>query len=75
MTGIKWKQQVNRDGDKVENCWVTECKYTVARCFIGNVERYTVTAPGARSAFAYVGSREEVIAVIKIDKEQHIDRR
>lgn len=24
MTGIKWKQQVNRDGDKVENCWVTD---------------------------------------------------
>ena len=66
---------MNRDGDKVENCWVTECKYTVARCFDGTAEQFMVTAPGARAAFAYVGSREEVIAVIKIDKEQHIDRR
>ncbi|MCK9466190.1 MAG: hypothetical protein M0Q29_09915 [Thiopseudomonas sp.] len=74
MTGLKWKPQVNRDGDKVANCWLTECRYKVARCFIGSAERYMVTAPGARAAFAYVGSREEVVAVIKIDKELHIDR-
>ena len=64
MTGIKWKQQVNRDGDKVENCWVTECKYTVARCFVGSAERYMVTAPGERAPFAYTPSKGEILKII-----------
>lgn len=64
MTGIKWKQQVNRDGDKVENCWVTECKYTVARCFDGATERFMITAPGERAPLAYTPSKDEILKII-----------
>lgn len=74
MTGLKWKQKTNSDGDKLENCWLTECGYTVARCFIGEDAVYQVTAPKERTPLAHPRTRADVLKVINLDKELRSDR-
>lgn len=70
MTGLKWKQHTGSGGSRAEDCWITECGYTVARCFIGEATRYLITAPSSGSPFAYVDTREEVVSAINVNKEQ-----
>lgn len=70
MTNLKWKQHTSSDGSRAEGCWLTECGYTVARCFIGEATRYLITAPSSGAPFAYVDTREEVISAINTNKEQ-----
>lgn len=72
MTSLKWKQYTGSDGSKAEGCWLTECGYKVARCFIGEATRYLITAPSSGTPFAYVDTREEVVSAININKEQRI---
>ena len=74
MTGLKWKQKTNKDGDLVNNCWLTECGYTVAKCFIGDESVYQVTAPKERAPLAHPRTKADVVKVINLDKELRSDR-
>lgn len=73
MTGLKWKQKTNSDGDKLNDCWITECGYTVARCFIDKDAVYAVTAPRESKPVAYPKTKDDVLKVINMDKELRSD--
>ncbi|MCP8465910.1 hypothetical protein NK553_18320 [Pseudomonas sp. ZM23] len=63
---LKWRAKRNRDGDTIKDCWVTDAGYTVAVCRLPDT-RYTVTRPGDAAPFAYLSTRDEVVAIIKAD--------
>lgn len=73
MTGLRWRQKRNSDGELIKDCWITECRYTVARCVIDGVEIYQVTAPRESKPLAHPRTRGEVLKVINIDKELRDD--
>ncbi|MDT4841130.1 hypothetical protein FQZ97_749710 [compost metagenome] len=66
MTDPKWREKRDRDGKPIPHCWETDSGYTVAQCRLPET-RYTVTRPGGRLPFAYVGTRDEVLAMIQAD--------
>lgn len=71
---LRWKPKDKIDGGKASDCWLTECGYTVARCYIGTEPVYQVTAPRESKPLAHPKSREEVVKVINMDKELRNDR-
>lgn len=63
------KQKIHHETDMpIPRCWITECKYTVACCGIGDNTMYQITAPMGRAPFAYTPSKAEVRKIIKIHK-------
>lgn len=68
LTPLKWRAKRNADGDQIKDCWMTDAGYTVAVCRLPET-RYTVTRPKDTAPFAYLGKREEVVAIIKADME------
>lgn len=67
MSELKWRARRGLDGRDVPGCWETDSGYIVAECRLPET-KYTITRPGGSVPFAYVVSREEVVAVIKADK-------
>ena len=65
-TTLKWRAKRNRDGDQIKDCWVTDSGYTVSKCRLPET-RFTVTRPGDSAPFAYVGTSDEVVAIIGVD--------
>jgi len=66
LNPLRWRAKRNRDGQQIPNCWITDSGYTVAECRLPE-KRFTVTRPGCSAPFAYLGSREEVVAIIQAD--------
>ncbi|AMO77511.1 hypothetical protein [Pseudomonas citronellolis] len=66
LTPLKWRAKRNRDGQQIPNCWITDSGYTVSECRLPE-KRFTVTRPGDAAPFAYLGSRDEVVSVIRAD--------
>lgn len=63
---LRWRAKRNPDGSQVPDCWVTDAGYTVAVCRLPET-RYTVTRPKGSAPFAYLSTRDEVVAIIKVD--------
>lgn len=66
LNPLRWRAKRNRDGQQIPNCWITDSGYTVAECRLPE-KRFTVTRPGCSAPFAYLGSREDVVAIIRAD--------
>ncbi|MDF3932131.1 hypothetical protein [Pseudomonas citronellolis] len=66
LNPLKWRAKRNRDGQQIPNCWITDSGYTVAECRLPE-RRLTVTRPGDAAPSFYVGTREEVVAIIQAD--------
>jgi hypothetical protein len=66
LNPLRWRAKRNRDGQQIPNCWITDSGYTVAGCRLPE-KRFTVTRPGCSAPFAYLGSREDVVAIIRAD--------
>lgn len=67
MAGDRWRAKRTASGWVVPDCWQSEDGYTVALCRLPE-NRFTVTRPGARVPFAYLGSREEVLRALELDR-------
>lgn len=62
---MKLKQKISHETNKpIPRCWVTECKYTVARTGPDGEPMYQITAPGDRAPFAYTPAKAEVRKII-----------
>ena len=62
---MKLKQKIHHETDMpIPRCWVTECKYTVARTGPDSEPMYQITAPGDRAPFAYTPAKAEVRKII-----------
>lgn len=62
---MKLKQKIHHETDMpIPRCWVTECKYTVARTGPDGEPMYQITAPGDRAPFAYTPAKAEVRKII-----------
>lgn len=62
---MKLKQKIHHETDMpIPRCWVTECKYTVARTGPDGEPMYQITAPGDRAPFAYTPNKAEVRKII-----------
>lgn len=66
LNPLKWRAKRDRDGKIIPRCWQTEQGYTVFETE-RVVMRFAVTSPGGSLPFAYVKTREEVVAVIRGD--------
>lgn len=66
LNPLRWRAKRNRDGQQIPNCWITDSGYTVAECRLPE-KRFAVTRPGCSAPFAYLGSREDVVAIIRAD--------
>lgn len=66
LNPLRWRAKRNRDGQQIPNCWITDSGYTVAECRLPE-KRFTVTRLGDAAPFAYLGNREEVVAIIQAD--------
>lgn len=66
VTDMKWRARRDRDGREIPGCWETDSGYIVAECRLPE-QRFTITRPGGQLPFAYVGSRDEVVAKICAD--------
>ncbi len=60
---LRWRQKRG-----AQNCWETQCGYTVAMCRLPNA-RYTITAPRGSAPFAYTSERDDIPALIQAHKE------
>lgn len=70
MATDRWRVKRTADGRVVPDYWQSEDGYTVALCRLPE-NRFTVTRPGAKAPFAYLGSREEVLRVLDLDRRGH----
>lgn len=62
---LSLKQKIHHETDMpIPRCWVTECKYTVARTGPDSEPMYQITAPGDRAPFAYTPVKAEVRKII-----------
>lgn len=65
---LKWRAKRDTSGKKIPKCWQNENGYTVAE--VDRVlMRFAVTRPGGKIPFAYVQTRDEVLAAISADIE------
>lgn len=70
---MKLSQKISSETDQaIPRCWITDCKYTVACCGIGENKMYQITAPMGRAPFAYTPSKAEVRKIIKIHKSSQL---
>ncbi|MBX9755922.1 MAG: hypothetical protein K2X80_14300 [Pseudomonadaceae bacterium] len=63
---MKWRPKLDRDGNQIKDCWLSDDGYTVALCRLPE-KRYTITRPGGSLPFAYTGEREDVQRLIEAD--------
>lgn len=67
--GERWREKRTATGWVVPGCWESEDGYTVALCRLPQ-NRFTVTRPGVKVPFAYLGTREEVLQALAVDRHQ-----
>ncbi|WCD79167.1 hypothetical protein [Pseudomonas sp. TUM22785] len=65
---LRWRQKRDRDQKLINDCWMTECGYTIALCRLPN-NRYTITAPGGSAPFAYTNERDDITPLILAHKQ------
>ena len=64
---IQWAVKRNRDGVEMNNCWFSECGYTLAQVG-GGEARYTLTRPGDDVPFAYTPNKGDIGRLVRADK-------
>jgi hypothetical protein len=64
---IQWGAKRNRDGVVMNNCWLSECGYTLALSG-GENARYTLARPGEAVPFAYTPDKGDIGRLVRADK-------